>query len=128
MKNSSLRILVVDDEKDMRIILDKFLSRGGHMVRTVDNGAEAITATQDEDYDLVLCDLVMAEVFGYDVIKEMNKLEKRPKVGIITGLGEKLKTTDEEGYEVDFILKKPFKFSELTEQINNAMNEECTNG
>jgi FixJ family two-component response regulator len=58
----------------------------------------------------------------------MNKLEKRPKVGIITGLGDKLKSTDEEGYEVDFILKKPFKFSELTEQINNAMNEECTNG
>jgi len=114
----SLRILVVDDEDVICNILDKFLSRDGHKVKTVDNGADAIELIKKEEFDLLLCDLAMPDVFGYDVIKAFNGLEKRPKIGIITGWAEKLKQI-EEGIEVDFIIKKPFKFLELQKQIND---------
>ncbi len=117
-KSSGLHILVVDDEESICNILDKFLSREGHMVRTVDNGAEAIILAGVSNYDLVLCDMVMPEVFGYDVIKALNELERRPKIGIITGWGEKLKSLEDEKIRVDFILKKPFDFSEITKHIN----------
>ena len=116
--NKCLRILVVDDEEEICNILDKFFSKKGHMVRTVDNGREAIILTKVTDYDLVLCDMAMPEVFGYDVIKTLNKLEKRPKIGIITGWGDKLMPPEEEGLKVDFIIRKPFDFSELTKHIN----------
>ncbi|MGR3303462.1 MAG: response regulator [Candidatus Scalindua sp.] len=119
IKSKSLRILVVDDEEEICKILDNFLSKKGHLVRTVDSGREAIILTKAADYDLVLCDLVMPDVFGYDVIKALNKLEKRPKIGIMTGWGEKLKSIDEEGLKVDFIIKKPFDFSVLTGHIND---------
>ncbi|MGR3301913.1 MAG: response regulator [Candidatus Scalindua sp.] len=122
IKTNSLRILVVDDEEAICNILDKFLSKKGHLVRTVDNGREAIMLTKIDDYDLVLCDMAMPDVFGYDVIKALNKLEKRPKIGIITGWGEKLKPIDDEGLKVDFIIKKPFDLSELTKHINDVMN------
>ncbi len=89
------------------------------MVRTVDNGSEAIVLTKIDDYDLVLSDMAMPEVYGYDVIKALNKLKKRPKIGILTGGDEKLKSLEEEGFKVDFILKKPFNLSELTRHINN---------
>jgi signal transduction histidine kinase len=118
-KTNGLHILVVDDEESIFDILDKFLSKEGHMVRTVDNGAEAIILAGVSNYDLVLCDLVMPEVFGYDVIRALNKLERRPKIGVITGWGEKLKLMDDENIKVDFILKKPFDFSEMTKLINN---------
>ncbi len=104
------------------MILDKFFSKRGHLVRTVDNGKEAIILAKAADYDLVLCDMAMPNAYGYDVIRALNKLEKRPKIGIITGWGEKLKPIDDEGFKVDFIIKKPFDFSELTKNINDAFN------
>ena len=120
IKRDSLRILVVDDEERICNILDKFLSRDGHKVRTVDNGAEAIELAKSEGFDLVLCDLAMPNVYGYDVIKALNRLEKRPKIGIITGWGEKLKSLEEEGMKIDFIVKKPFDFSEIKKHINDG--------
>jgi signal transduction histidine kinase len=122
IKANSLRILVVDDEEEICDILGKFFSKKGHLVRTVDNGREAIILTKAADYDLVLSDMAMPEVYGYDVIKALNKLEKRPKIGIITGWGEKLKPMEDEDLKVDFIIKKPFDFSELERHINDVLN------
>jgi CheY-like chemotaxis protein len=116
--NKCLRILVVDDEEEICNILDKFFSKKGHLVRTVDNGREAIALAKIDDYDLVLCDMAMPEVYGYDVIKALNKLEKMPKIGIITGWNEKLKPINDEEFKVDFIIRKPLVFSELTRLIN----------
>jgi len=118
-KSNGLHILVVDDDEPICDILDKFLSREGHMVRTVDNGAEAISLAEDNNYDLVLCDMVMPEVYGYDVIKALNEMERIPKIGVITGWGEQLKLMDDEAFKVDFLLKKPFDFSEMLLLINN---------
>ncbi len=91
IKSQGLSILVVDDEKDICIILDKLLSESGHMVRTVNNGTDAIVLSNNIDFDLVLCDMAMPEVFGTDIIKALNKLERRPKIGIIAGWEEKIK-------------------------------------
>ena len=113
-----LRILVVDDNVDVCEIMDSVLARGGHTVKTVDSGAEAIELAGEEDFDLVLCDLVMPNIHGYDVIKAINKLGKMTKIGIMTGWDEKLKPIDDQDFQVDFILKKPFKHSELAGHIN----------
>lgn len=120
----SLRILVVDDEDKIRDILNQFLSRDGHTVKTVDNGADAINMVEGEDFDLVLCDIAMPNVFGYDVVKALNRLKKRPKIGIVSGWKEKLKNIDDKELNVDFYLKKPFTHSELTKHIDKAFVED----
>jgi PAS domain S-box-containing protein len=112
-----LHILVVDDNKDICEIMDGVLTRGGHAVTSVDNGAEAIELAGEKDFDLVLCDLLMPDVQGYDVVKALNKLDKIPKIGLMTGWAD-LKSIDEEGAKVDFILKKPFKHAELAKHID----------
>lgn len=113
-----LRVLVVDDAEDMCDILDKFFTRAGHIVKTVGNGAEAIELTKKEDFDLVLCDLSMPDVTGYDVIKALNDLDKVPKIGVATGLGETFTSAEEDTLKIDFIIKKPFKLLELASKIN----------
>ena len=118
----NLHILVVDDDEDICKLLNKFLSRGGHTVKTVNNGANAIELINVERFDLVLCDLAMPKVFGYDVIKALNTLERIPKIGIITGWRNNLKLIDREDLKVDFIVKKPFDFLELTKHINDIFN------
>ncbi len=112
----SLRILVVDDEEAIRDILNQFLSRSGHNVKTVDNGADAINMVEGEGFDLVLCDLAMPNVFGYDVVKTLNSLKKRPKIGIVTGWSEE-RVADKD-MKVDFYLSKPFKHAELMKHVD----------
>ena len=97
------------------------LTRGGHAVTSVDSGAEAIEFAGKEDFDLVLCDLLMPDVQGYDVVKALNKLDKIPKIGLMTGWAE-LKSIDEKGFEVDFILRKPFKHAELAKHIDELFS------
>jgi len=113
----NLRIMLVDDEKAICHILDQLLTRDGHKVKTVDNGADAINIVKAEEFNLVLCDLAMPDVYGYDVIESINKLGKRPKIGIMTGWKEQMKPIDDEEFKVDFIIKKPFKHAELRNHI-----------
>ena len=118
-ETKKLRVLVVDDEQEICVILETFLTGKGHTVKAVNSGAEAIEQSRREDFDLVLCDLAMPEVTGYDVIKAVNELDKIPKIGISTGWGDKLKSIDEEDLKVDFLIKKPFSLSELERKISD---------
>ncbi len=123
--NKNLRILVIDDEEKMCMMINEFFSRSGQIVKTADNGAKAIALARNEDFDLVLCDLAMPEVNGYDVIKAINKVGHRPKIGIITGWNEKLSLLEKENLKVDFVIRKPFNFSELAKQINGSFGSVC---
>ena len=123
IKTKKHHILVVDDKESICEILDAFLSGEGHTVKTIHNGAEAIELTRKENFDLVLSDLAMPEVTGYDVIKAMNELDKTPKIGLITGWDEEL-TFEEAKLKPDFIIKKPFELLELARQINDVFNTE----
>ena len=120
----NLRILVVDDDQDICDILDKFLSRKGHKVKTVDNGADAIKIIKAEEFDLVLSDLAMPNVNGYEVARAINKLKKRPKIGMITDWRDKLEQFDGADTKVDFVLKKPFKHTELIKHLDRLFGSD----
>jgi CheY-like chemotaxis protein len=117
-KCKDLSILVVDDEVNICELLNAYLLNNGHRVKTVDNGADAIDITMRERFDLVLCDMAMPQISGYDVIKALNRLDKTPKIGIITGWDGKPIPIDDKDISVDFIIKKPFDFNVLTKHIN----------
>lgn len=120
---ANLRILIVDDEQAVCDFLSEFLSQEGQNVKSVYGGNEAIKLLKSESFDLVLCDLVMPEVGGREVIKMLNTLNKRPKLGLITGWLEEIKTVSKEDLRVDFIVKKPFDFSALSKNINNVFSQ-----
>jgi CheY-like chemotaxis protein len=122
IKTRSLNILVVDDEQGMCEVLSDFFSKYGHSVKSVNCGAKAIKLLKTEDFDLVLCDLAMPNVTGRDVIKELDTLDKRPKVGLITGWRYEMEDVKKEDLRVDFVVKKPFKFSELRRDIKNIFS------
>ena len=102
--------------------MSEFLTQENQNVKCVFSGKDAIKLLKREKFDLLLCDLVMPEVGGREVIKMLNTLDKKPKVGLITGWSEKIKYTNKKDLNVDFVVKKPFDFSDLSKQINNAFN------
>jgi len=116
-----LRILVVDDEKAICNLLETFFSRDGHDVKSVSSGSEAIKLLKNEKYDVVLTDLIMPDLSGLDVINTVDGLEKRPCLGLITGWSDNVDNKEKEELKVDFVLKKPFDFTELTNRINNVI-------
>ncbi|GJQ58464.1 MAG: PAS domain S-box protein [Candidatus Scalindua sp. AMX11] len=117
-----LRILVIDDEPYVCEFLSEFLTDEGQKVTSVRSGSDAIKLLKEESYDLVLCDLVMPEVSGKDIIKLIETLDKRPKIGLITGWSEKMESSNNEAINVDFIIKKPFEFSALSCHINSVFS------
>jgi len=123
IKADSLRILIVDDEQNICDLLSECFLEDGHNVKSVCSGAMAIKLLETEDFDLVLSDLVMPEVSGYDIINAVSKLEKRPKVGIITGWEEPYRTEDKWKLKADFVIRKPIDFQELTLCINNVLSK-----
>jgi CheY-like chemotaxis protein len=118
IKLGKLCILVIDDEEEICSILERFFTKNGHKVKSFTNCAEAIRILKSEEFDLVLCDLVMPDLTGHDVIEIVDKLDNKPKMGLITGWSEKIESKEKEELKVDFIIKKPFILSELTKQIN----------
>lgn len=115
------KILVIDDEIELCVILDRFFSKRGYDVMSAYSGTEAIALLKEEEFDLVLCDYVMPDVSGYDVAMFLNTLEKRPKIGIITGWGELINTNEREEMKVNFVITKPFDFSELMKQVDDTL-------
>ncbi|MDR4499213.1 MAG: response regulator [Candidatus Scalindua sp.] len=116
MKN--LSILIVDDEQYICDFLNEFLSEKGYNVTTVSSGNEAINLIKRKRFDLVLCDMVMPETSGIAIIKALDILDERPKVGVITGWSSKIGKYNYEGLNADFILTKPFDLSELSKEID----------
>ncbi|MEE9584061.1 MAG: response regulator [Candidatus Brocadiales bacterium] len=121
LEAKSHRILVVDDEKVICNFLERFLSKEGYVVKAVDNGAEAIRLLKSEAFDLVLCDLAMPGVSGWEVIRELEGLDKKPKVGLVTGWGEVLNSFKDGELPVDFVIEKPIKLVELTACISETL-------
>jgi len=115
--------LIVDDEQNLCDLLSECFLEDGHNVKSVCSGAMAIKLLETEYFDLVLSDLVMPEVSGYDIINAVRKLEKKPKVGIITGWENTFGTERKKALNADFIVKKPIDFAELTFCINNVLSK-----
>ncbi len=115
------KILVVDDKIEICKILEGYLYERGFDAKSAYCGDEAIELLKNEEFDLVLCDYLMTEVTGYDVTKSMDVLEKRPKIGIITGWSEFIKDKEREEMKVEFYIKKPFDFSELDKKISDVI-------
>ena len=117
-------ILVVDDVKEISDLLYVFLTRQGYNVDSVQSGDEAIKKLEKECYDLVICDLGMPQVSGWDVIKVADSLENKPKIGLITGWADMLDSLNKDDMGVDFIVSKPIKYKHLSTIIKETLLNE----
>ncbi len=84
---SRLKILVVDDSPTTREYFTSMLKSLGHQSQTVASGAEALRSLRESDFDVVLCDLVMPEMDGLALLKQMRKEGMELPFLIITSYG-----------------------------------------
>ena len=81
------RVMVVEDEPIVQVVLQDLLEMWGHDVQAASTGDQAISLLSAGEYDLIVLDLMLGAVSGYDVLDEMNRLgvRERTRVVVVTG-------------------------------------------
>lgn len=81
------RILVVDDDEPLRRIINLTLTREGHEVVVASDGAEGFRTARSSAFDLVITDLIMPDVEGTQLLRQLNAMATRPRVIAMSGGG-----------------------------------------
>ena len=113
-----LRILVIDDELSVRSTLAEMLEEQGHSVTQAPGGREGLSYLESnpELVDVVISDLGMLDMTGWDVARTIQSRWPRLPVGLITGWGETEITPEERG-RVNFVITKPFDKALLSQTM-----------
>jgi signal transduction histidine kinase/ActR/RegA family two-component response regulator len=115
------RILVIDDEDSVRDILSRMLKTKGHKVVVAPNGEEGIERFRAETFDLVLTDLGMPKLSGWDVGKTIKGINPKTPIAMITGWGVELDREKLSESGIDLIISKPFNFDQVIDLVSEAM-------
>jgi DNA-binding response OmpR family regulator len=81
----SIRILIVDDEEPVRRLLNKELSRKGFYTDTAENGRVALLKLMDSSFDIILLDIVMPDMDGMALLKQLKNDPASPAIVVLTG-------------------------------------------
>jgi two-component system, OmpR family, phosphate regulon response regulator PhoB len=113
------RILVVDDEPDITALVAYHLAKTGFRVSTAANGPDALKAAREEKPDIVILDLMLPGISGYDILAELRKREETKDVGVILLTARREETDRIRGLTLgaDDYLTKPFSPQELSLRV-----------
>lgn len=116
------KVLIVDDEKLMRISLESQLKKEGYHVKSVDNALDGLKMVKSEEYDVVVTDLRLSGMNGMDFLKEIKKYDQEIIVVIMTAYGtlESAVLAIKEG-AYDYVAK-PFSTDELIIKLQRALH------
>jgi DNA-binding response OmpR family regulator len=116
-------ILIVDDEPNIVMSLEFLMRKNGYQVGIARNGTEALAAIDQTPYDLVLLDVMMPDVDGYQVCRAIRQNAARAAAKVVF-LSAKSQPADvEQGYAAgaDLYISKPFSTRQLMEKVRELL-------
>ncbi len=116
-------ILVIEDNKDLRESIVMFLEESGFVMLEASNGKNGILVAEKHQPDLIICDIAMPEINGFDVIKALQRKEKYFFTPFIFLTAKTEREDMREGMELgaDDYITKPFDFNELLKSIHKRL-------
>ncbi len=121
-EGKTARILVIDDEETVRSVLSKMLAQFNHQVTGAVSGEEGIRLFGEKKFDMVLTDLGMPGMSGWEVCKSIKVMEPSTPVGMITGWGHEVDLHRKEEAGVDFVITKPFDLNQIIRIVSETIN------
>jgi two-component system cell cycle response regulator CpdR len=115
------RILLAEDDDDMRRFLVKALERAGYDVSDFDNGASAYARLREEPFSLLLTDIVMPEMDGIELARRATEIDPDLKVMFITGFAAVALNPDSKAPKDAKILSKPFHLRDLVNEVERML-------
>lgn len=122
--SSKPKILIVDDEPNIVMSLEYMLRRKNYEVFIARNGTEALHAIEENKPDLILLDIMMPDVDGYEICGRVKSSEQTSHIKVVFLSAKSKKSDIEKGYELgaDLYVVKPFSNKELTEKIAEQLS------
>lgn len=118
-------ILVIDDDADVRFILESFLNRDGHTVDTAEDGKSGIKLTRLHDYDLIITDIIMPEMNGIEVLSEIKAKSPAIRIIVLTGgsakLDKDLLLATAKAMRADKVISKPIDVKVLKAAVTELL-------
>lgn len=113
------RLLVVDDDTQIRALLRMVAEKCGYVVDEARDGLDAMQLLETHDYSIALIDLMMPRLSGYDILDRVRGTQKRPKFIVVTAMSDEYiaRITPD---LADAIVRKPFDVSMLTSVIRGV--------
>ncbi|MFH1449216.1 MAG: response regulator [bacterium] len=120
------RVLIADDEVHIRKILEHALTEAGYDVSVAQDGEEAINIIEKEPVDLVITDLDMPKLNGFELTARLKQDEKTKNIPVIilTALGQDDEMQKAKKSGADEIASKPFSSKKITEMVNSMLKQE----
>lgn len=116
-------ILVVDDEDALRTVLGGELASEGYEVRTAADGDEAISELDKAPFDLVLLDIKMPRLNGFEVLKFIKERHEKTKVVMLTGFADLKNAIESKKLGADDFVSKPYDLVDLLTTIERVLSE-----
>jgi two-component system phosphate regulon response regulator PhoB len=122
-EKTPVRILVVEDERDIAALVAYHLTKEGYRVRTAEGGSEALEAAAAERPDLLILDLMLPGLSGYDVLGEMRRRQELADVPVIVLTARRDEADRVKGLELgaDDYVTKPFSPRELVLRVGAVL-------
>ena len=120
--NSSLNVLIVDDEDRIREVLSTYLRCDGHSVVTAASGREALEKFRRHRFDLVVIDRAMPEMSGDQTAQFIKQTNQNVPVILLTGFGALIEVTGAQPQAVDVVLSKPVTLDVLRRTIGQLLH------
>ncbi len=111
-----MRILIVDDEELIRTVIKEYAEIEGYETDEASNGLEAIDKCKENSYDLIIMDIMMPKLDGYQAVKEIQK-EKNTPILMLSARGEEYDKLLGFDLGIDDYVQKPFSPKELMARI-----------
>ncbi len=122
-RNVMPRILLAEDDNDMRRFLVKALQNAGYDVAAFDNGLSAYNRLREEPFELLLTDIVMPEMDGIELARRATELDPDIKVMFITGFAAVALNPDSKAPKDAKVLSKPFHLRDLVNEVNRMIQQ-----
>lgn len=118
------KILIVDDESNIRLGFNKCLAKEGYYIEEASNGEEALQLIYNKKYDLILMDVQMPELNGFDVLKRIRKFGNSTRVIMMTAFGTVEMAVDSMKIGAVDFLSKPFTISKVRDVVKEVLDKD----
>jgi PAS domain S-box-containing protein len=115
------RILVIDDDEFVRSVLSRTLVQANHQVILAEDGRKGVQVFKEGKFDIVLTDLGMPGMSGWEVCRTIKEISPHTPIGMITGWGEERNRNKMEEYGLDFFISKPFDLAQILNVVAETM-------
>jgi DNA-binding NtrC family response regulator len=120
-RNAGERLLIVDDDEEMRDLLRKVLEKEGYRVSVASDGRQALAALAESAFDLVVTDMLMPHDGGLELLETLHRIHPELPVIIVTAFGDWQSYTRALELGAAAFISKPLRMSELIAAVHNAL-------